>query len=71
MDKSSLGDDGRKSVSRRQNKKQHGPSHKGMMCLENCKYPSDYSVGMGLGSGRVWRVWIGNTLQGEISKGPN
>lgn len=33
------------------------------------KYPSHYSVGMGLGSGRVWKIWTRNTLQGEISKG--
>lgn len=71
MGKSLLGRDGRQSISRRQNRKQHGTSHKGMMCLENLKYPSDYTVGAGLGGGRVGRVWTENILRSEISKGPN
>ena len=39
-----------------------------VMCLENFKYPNDYSVGIGLDGHRVGSVWTENILQGEISK---
>lgn len=70
MGKSSPGRDGRESISRRLNRKQHGHSHKGMTCLENVKYPGDYNCGTGLSDSRVGRVWAENILQGELSKGP-
>ena len=39
-----------------------------VMCLENFKYSSDYSVVIGLDGLRVESVWTENKLQNEISK---
>lgn len=38
------------------------------MCLENFKYPSDCSVGIGLDGHKVGSVWTENILQSEVSK---